>query len=233
MRPRVLPALESRPMVTDLIVVGAGGTAREILAWLDEFNQPTPRYRCIGLLDDDPALHGTLVAGVPVLGSIATPSRWPHAQFVDALGGPRSFGRRPEVVARLHVGDDRFTTLIHPAAYISPRCTVGRGCLVFPHATIGAHVVLGRHVVVLPGAVINHDTRVGEFTIVASGAHIAGDVTIGMACYVGMGSAIIEGAAIGPGAMIGMGAVVRGEVPSGYVVVGNPARVLRAAADPE
>jgi sugar O-acyltransferase (sialic acid O-acetyltransferase NeuD family) len=220
-------------MLTDLIIVGAGGTAREVLAWLDDLNQPTPRYRCIGLLDDNPGLQGTLVAGVPVLGPIVTPSRWPHAQFIDALGGPRSFRGRPEAVGRLRVGDDRFATLVHPAAYVSSRCTVGRGCLIFPHATIGAHVMLGRHVVVLPGAVINHDARIGEFTIVASGANIAGDVTIGMACYIGMGSAIIQGTAIGPGALIGMGAVVRDEVLSGCVVVGNPARVLRATADRE
>jgi sugar O-acyltransferase (sialic acid O-acetyltransferase NeuD family) len=220
-------------VATELIVLGAGGTAREILAWLDELNQPSPRYHCIGLLDDDPALQGTLVAGAPVLGPIAPPSRWPGALFVDALGGPQSFRERPQAIGRLGVGDDRFTSLVHPAAYVSPRCTVGRGCVIFPHATIGAHVTLGRHVVVLPGAVINHDTRIGEFTIVTSGANIAGDVTIGTASYIGMGSTIIQGTTVGPGALIGMGAVVRAEVPSGCVVAGNPARVLRTPGSPE
>lgn len=220
-------------MPADLIIVGASGTAREILAWVDELNQPTPRYRCLGLLDDDPALHGTLVAGTPVLGPIAPPARWPGAQFVDALGGPRSFRRRPDAIARLGVEDDRFTTLVHPAAYVSRRSTVGRGCVIFPHVTIGAHVTLGRHVIVLPGAVINHDTRIGEFTIVASGAAIAGQVTIGSACYIGMGSSIIDGASVGPGALIGMGAIVRASVPSGYVVVGNPARTLRVDSHPQ
>jgi sugar O-acyltransferase (sialic acid O-acetyltransferase NeuD family) len=215
----------------DLVIVGAGGTAREVLSWLGDFNDATTRYRCLGILDDDPKLHGTRVAGVEVAGPIGHAGRWLSSQFIDALGSPRSFRRRPGVIARFGVADERFATLVHPAAYVSRRSSIGHGCLIFPHATIGAHVTLGRHVVVLPGAVINHDTHVGDFTIVTSGANISGGVTIGASCYLGTGSLVRENVSIGDAALIGMGAVVRGDVPAESVTVGHPARVIGTTAD--
>jgi sugar O-acyltransferase (sialic acid O-acetyltransferase NeuD family) len=218
-------------MTTDLVILGAGGTAREVLSWLDDFNDAAVHYRCLGVLDDDADLHGTRIEGAHVVGSIGDVGNWPTAQFVDALGGPRSFRRRPGAIERTGIPDGRFTSLVHPAAYVSRRSVMGRGCLIFPHATIGAHVSLGRHVVVLPGAVINHDTRIGDFTIVTSGANISGGVTIGATCYIGTGSAVREGISIGDHALIGMGAVVRGDVPPESVAVGQPARVIGTTTD--
>jgi len=214
-------------MDEDLIILGAGGTAREVLAWLVDFAAAGAPRRCLGLLDDDPALRGSSVGGVPVVGEIRDAGRWPHASWVDALGGPRSFRRRPEIVARAGTGDGRFATLVHPRAYVSSAATIGLGSLVFPHATIGAGARLGRHVVVLPGAVVSHDAQVGDFTIVASGALVSGGVSIGTACYIGTGSATRDGVVVGDGALVGMGAVVRSDVAPGDVVVGNPAAPLR------
>lgn len=218
-------------MSTELLILGAGGTGREVLAWMDELNAATERYHCIGFLDDNPALRDSEVGGVRVVGTLADVGRWPRARLVDALGGPRSFGRRRDMIVRSGAQEGQFESIVHPRAYISTRSTVGSGCVIFPHVTICAHVTLGHHVVVLSGAVINHDSRIGDFSIVTSGANISGGVTIGSGCYIGTGSAVIQGASIGAGALVGMGAVVRGDVAPGAVVAGNPGRVLREALD--
>ena len=51
-------------------------------------------------------------------------------------------------------------------------------------------------------------------------------VLIGDRVFVGAGAIILPGSRIGDDSIIGAGAVVRGEVPPGSLVVGNPARVV-------
>jgi acetyltransferase-like isoleucine patch superfamily enzyme len=51
-------------------------------------------------------------------------------------------------------------------------------------------------------------------------------VEIGNDCFIGMRAIILKGSVIGDGAVIGAGSVVSGEVPTGAVVAGNPARVI-------
>ncbi len=54
---------ESRPC----LVLGAGATADHLLR---DVSRSRSEIRVVGLLDDDPALHGRLIQGVPVLGGL-------------------------------------------------------------------------------------------------------------------------------------------------------------------
>jgi acetyltransferase EpsM len=63
----------------------------------------------------------------------------------------------------------------------------------------------------------------------ASGACLAGNVQIGTACYLGANCAVTNGVRMGDFSLAGIGAVVLKDVPEKAVVVGNPARVIRAA----
>jgi len=46
-------------------------------------------------------------------------------------------------------------------------------------------------------------------------------------CFIGMHSLILKGSHIGKGAVIGAGSVVTGDIPTGAVAAGNPARIIR------
>jgi acetyltransferase EpsM len=162
-----------------------------------------------------------------VVGPLSRVREWPHARVVDTLGSPASFRRRPERIGALVIDHDRFETIVHPDAYLSPRCEIGPGSLVYPQVTICANVKLGTHVIILAHSVINHDCSIGDYAIVASGVCLAGRVSIGRACYVGMASAVIQDTIVGDQALIGLGSVVIHDVLSGCVVAGNPARPLR------
>lgn len=53
------------------------------------------------------------------------------------------------------------------------------------------------------------------------------DTRIGTHCFIGAHSLILPGVTIGDQSIVGAGSVVTSDVPSGTLVAGNPARVIR------
>jgi sugar O-acyltransferase (sialic acid O-acetyltransferase NeuD family) len=210
-----------------LLVLGAGGTSADLIDIVAEINERRPTYELLGMLDDDPAKRGLVIGGAAVLGSLADVVRWPGASLANALGGPGSYRRRPDLVGRLALPSNRYATVVHPDARVSPSSRLGVGALVYPGVVICARATVGDHVTLLSNTVINHDTRVGAFSIAASGVNVSGAVTVGECCYLGAGSTVIQGVSIGQGTMVGAGSVVVRDVPAGSTVVGVPARLLR------
>ena len=64
----------------------------------------------------------------------------------------------------------------------------------------------------------------------AAGLEMAYPIRIGSNVWIGGGAIVLPGVTIGEGAVIGAGSVVRSDVPASTLVVGNPARVIRALA---
>lgn len=56
---------------------------------------------------------------------------------------------------------------------------------------------------------------------------VFGRIRVGDGTIIGMGAMLLPGTTIGAGCIVGAAAVVKGQVPDGMVVVGNPARVLK------
>ena len=53
------------------------------------------------------------------------------------------------------------------------------------------------------------------------------EVVLGKDCFIGCNALILKGTKIGDGSVVGAGSVVCGEFPSGVVIGGNPARVIK------
>ncbi len=84
------------------------------------------RWRLLGHLDDDPALHGRDVDGVPVLGGCELAAELPpRARLVVCAGSPRDHAVRARLVRRLGLPRERYATVVHPTAVVS-RLVVGR-----------------------------------------------------------------------------------------------------------
>ena len=56
-------------------------------------------------------------------------------------------------------------------------------------------------------------------------------IVVGIDCFIGWGAILLPGTVIGDNCIVGAGSVVRGTVPPGCVVIGNPARVVGPTAD--
>jgi sugar O-acyltransferase (sialic acid O-acetyltransferase NeuD family) len=218
-------------MTQKILILGAVGNCIDILDTINAINVllPEPRYQCIGFLDDDDKKWGTVIHDVPVLGGLDSVSQYKDAFLINGIASPSSFWIRKEIADRIAVSTERFETIVHPTASVSPLAKLGRGVIIFQNATITTNVTVGDHTYILPNSVLSHDSIIGNYTCVAGGVIVCGNVTIGETCYLGANSTIKQGVTIGDQCLIGMGSVVVDDVQNNSVVAGNPAHFLRTA----
>jgi sugar O-acyltransferase (sialic acid O-acetyltransferase NeuD family) len=219
--------------VRDLLVVGAGGFARETIEAVHAVNARRPAWRLRGVLDDDASRHGTLLGGVTVLGPLELVHEHPSALVVLTTGRPDNYVSRPAIAARLDLPDERYATIVHPSATVGCTCRVGAGSVLLAHVDLTTDATVGRHVVVMPQVVLPHDTRVDDFATIASGVRAGGSCHIGEAAYVGAGTCLRESLTVGPRALVGMGSVVTRDVPAERLWFGSPAADRGPAPLPE
>lgn len=206
-----------------LLILAAGGLAREVLASL----RLTGDYRIFGFLDDNQALHGTLVEGVPVLGAIEDAVSYPRCRFLICAGSGAARRQIVETLAKAGIGEERFATFVDPAVHLPESCTVGRGSILLAGTVLTASVSVGRHVAVMPNCTLTHDDIIEDYATLTAGICLGGGVRVGTGAYVGMGATVRQGVHIGAGAVVGMGAVVLQDLPAGQTWAGVPARELQ------
>jgi carbonic anhydrase/acetyltransferase-like protein (isoleucine patch superfamily) len=125
---------------------------------------------------------------------------------------------------------------IHETAVVLGRVTLGEDVSVWPTAVIRGDVeqiVIGARSNVQDGAVIHADpgvpTIVGEDCVIGHRAVVHGTV-LEDGVLVGMGAVVLNRVRVGTGSIIGAGAVVTEgmQIPPGSLVLGVPAKVVRA-----
>lgn len=94
----------------------------------------------------------------------------------------------------------------------------------FDKITLGERVVISSHV-----SLLTHDYSLTT-VLIATGQHDGGGdvaivrpITVGSNVFIGRGSLIMPGTTIEDNVIVGAASVVRGVVPKGTIVIGNPA----------
>jgi sugar O-acyltransferase (sialic acid O-acetyltransferase NeuD family) len=219
-------------MARPLVIVGAGGFARETADAVRAVHWMDREYDLIGFLDDDPSLHGHEVAGLPVLGPVDAVRNDPDVALIVCVGRPDAYTARRDLVERLGLPEDRYATIVHPTASVGSTCRVGAGSAVLAHVSITADVTVGTHVAIMPQVVLTHDVRIDDYATLASGVRLGGGVHVGTGAYVASGVGVREGRRIGRWALVGMDSTVTRDVPDERVWFGSPARDVRRAPLP-
>ncbi len=212
-------AVDRRSTSTPLLVFPFNGNALEAIDCLGD------AFHLVGFIDDTLAKQGVGPLSIPVLARDAL-ARWPDAKVLAVPGGATSFLTRRVAIASLQLADERFATVVHPTARVSPLATIGRNVLIMAGAVVTSNAVIGDHVCVLPNTVIHHDVTIGDWTLIGSNVTVAGGTAIGENCYVGSGTSIMNGLHIGARSLIGLGSNVIRSCPSDSRLAGNPARSL-------
>lgn len=214
------------------MLVGAGGFARETAEAVHAVNAVRPTWDLRGFVDDKPELAGATVDGLPVLGPVGVVRDHDDASVVVCTGHPGNYFSRKRVVEALGLPEDRFATVVHPAAVVPRSACVGPGTVLLAGVVVTTGLRVGAHVAAMPAVVLTHDDVIGDYVTFGAGATLAGRVTVGEGAYIGSGAVVRESRSIGAWALVGMGAVVIADVPPYEVWAGVPARFLRKVEIP-
>jgi sugar O-acyltransferase (sialic acid O-acetyltransferase NeuD family) len=211
-----------------VVIIGAGGQAREVAAIIRHQSQSQCEIRLLGFVVEPDYIPGDGAADLPILGdwSWFKGAERGDLAVVCAVGDPAL--RKRLVDQAISIGLS-FSNVISPLAYVSSDAKIGQGVMIFPFAAISTNCFLGDHTIINTGSTISHDTIIDRYGTIAPGVHAAGNVSLGEGCYLGIGSSVKERISIGAWTIIGAGSVVIRDVPDNVTVVGVPAKIIKTS----
>lgn len=207
-----------------IVIVGAGGQARDTAWLLRELADSGAAVSCVGFVVSDTSKLTSRDSDV--LGDLSWLER--QAKNVDALamgiGSPRA---RLALAHELSSAFPRleWPTLVHPrAVFDRASMKLGRGAMIAAGVHGSVNIELEEFALINIGVTLGHEATIGPASVVNHGASISGGVRIGREVLVGTGARVLQYLEVGAGARVGAGAVVTRSVAAGATVVGVPAR---------
>lgn len=209
-----------------IVILGAGGHAREIVDLVEAIDSEGGRHDVLGyLVDPEYEAAGTVIHDLPVLGGLDwLDRRAAEVSVVCGIGYPHL---RYGMVQRAAARGARFASLVHPRAQLTRRVELGIGVVIAAGCILTNQIHLGDHVQLNLSTTISHDCVLGAFASTAPGVHVAGSVVLEEGAYLSTGVSVIPGVRIGRWSIVGAGAAVVRDVPANAVAVGVPAEVKR------
>lgn len=212
--------------MTRIVIIGAGGFAREALDVIEACAVEGTNIEMAGfVVDRQFGEAGQMVNDAHILGDFEWLEQHTREfSVVCAVGAPE---KKRTLVERARAIGCRFMTIIHPSVIRTRWTALGEGVVITAGCVLSNRITIGDHVHLNPGCIIGHDVEIGSYASVAPGAHISGNVIISEGVYIGTGANVIEKITIGEWTIIGAGSTVIRDIPANTTAVGMPAMVIK------
>lgn len=132
-----------------------------------------------------------------------------------------------------------FNARIEPGAIIRDKVIIDNNAVIMMGAVINIGAEIGEGAMIDMNAVVGARGKIGKRVHLGAGAVVAGVLEppskdpciIEDDVLIGANAVILEGVKVGKGSVVAAGAVVVEDVPSGVVVAGTPAKIIKIVDD--
>lgn len=203
-----------------LLVVGAGGFAREVVQWAIA-TWPDVSGRLAGFVASEPPSVAARLT-VPYLGH---PENFEFQDGDYFLLGIGAVQWRRAVAESLLARQARFLGLIHPTAIVASTARLGQGVVVCPYAVISDEATVGDFCLLNYHTSLGHDATAGRFAVLSPYATLGGAAEIGEEVFLGMHASVGPGRRLGHRAKVSANSVALCDAPDATLVYGVPGRI--------
>jgi sugar O-acyltransferase (sialic acid O-acetyltransferase NeuD family) len=204
-----------------MLIIGAGGFAKEVLETFHERNE----IDNLVFFDETVTSNNKLFDLFNILKNEDEVKKYfknYDNRFTIGTGNP---SLRHHLLNRFQkLGGEVISTISTTAEIGSYDIKIGKGCNILQKAIISNSCQLGIGCIVYYNAIITHDCMIGNFVEISPAANILGQVIIGDYSRIGANSTILPKVNIGKNVTIAAGAVVTKDVADNCMVAGVPAQ---------
>ena len=149
----------------------------------------------------------------------------PNYFYIQGLSSVKKYKMIEQLKAEHKI---RFTSLVHPQAYIGSNVVIGEGVFINALTAVAPNTRLADFCSINRSSVIGHDVFIGKYTRLGPNVSLAGSTKIGSYCSICIAATVIDYVEVGDWSVVGAGSVVTKNIAAGKVAVGVPARVINS-----
>jgi sugar O-acyltransferase (sialic acid O-acetyltransferase NeuD family) len=214
-----------------IVIIGAGGLAREIEWLIRDINRAGGHYDFTGYVVSDTSQIGPHDDLDQLRGDYDWLVR--NARNVDAVTigiGTPALRLKVANEVRQFLPAAEWPILVHPSAILDTETAqIADGAQICAHVTGTVNLKLGPYTLFNLACTLGHEATIGAGCVINPGANISGGVSLGDSVLVGTGAQVLQYLSVGARTIIGSGAVVTKNVPNDVTVVGVPAKAVTYA----
>ncbi len=200
--------------VQRLLILGGGNGAVQIIDALAKL----PQQRAVGILDDNAAIHGKTIAGVPVLGPIdverALDMLAAHRFDAAVISISTSIPARRRIFEQWKGRGVAFANVVHPSCVVGINTSWGEGNILMAFCHVGACATIGDNNFLSAYCGIEHHCTLGSHCSFGPAVVTSSRVQIGDGVRCGTGIYIEPGIRIGEGSVIASGLALTQHIPA-------------------
>ncbi|CAN1558306.1 NeuD_NnaD, sugar O-acyltransferase, sialic acid O-acetyltransferase NeuD family [Rhabdaerophilaceae bacterium] len=216
------PIARGWPKAERVLILGGGGGGALVLDIL----AGVIHQQAVGILDNNPAMAGTTLMNVPVLGGfeLAEPL-WKAGKF-DALISTvvKDIGERASIFDHFSSVGIPFTNIVSATTIVGQDVKLGTGNLIVHGGYLATSVELGNNNFLAAGTFIEHHSQVGSHCTFGPRTSLSGRVKVADRVKFGTHVAVEPFVEIGTESVIASGVVLTSHIP--------PRSLVKSAASP-
>jgi sugar O-acyltransferase (sialic acid O-acetyltransferase NeuD family) len=204
-------------MTARLTVAGCGWHAHVVA----ELAEMTGKYTQVKLLDRDWPVK-SVWGDWPVTGGFEVLKEnlsGLEDEYFVALGDN---GNRVALCQQIVENGGKLATLVHPAAFVSPRAHLEPGTVICAGALIQTYARIGIGCIVNTAASIDHHCVLADGVHLSPGVRLSGNVSVGERTWLGTGVCVRDKLTIGSDIVVGMGSTIVKDLVDAGVYYGSP-----------